>query len=42
MIEGSMLAMDHMKTSIGGSGGVIVNISSLAGIVEILLINPMY
>ena len=31
VIQGSMLAIDHMKHSNAGKGGIIINVSSLAG-----------
>lgn len=30
--RGTLLALDHMRTDKGGKGGVIINISSAAGI----------
>ncbi|XP_053110764.1 15-hydroxyprostaglandin dehydrogenase [NAD(+)] isoform X3 [Hemicordylus capensis] len=35
MIRGTYIGLDYMKTENGGSGGVIVNISSLAGLVPV-------
>ncbi|XP_039307832.1 15-hydroxyprostaglandin dehydrogenase [NAD(+)]-like [Solenopsis invicta] len=41
VIRGSMLAFDHMGKHKGGKGGVIVNISSIAGLQPIFFL-PMY
>lgn len=35
MIQGSLLAIDHMQQNNGGKGGVIINISSLAGVMPV-------
>lgn len=41
MIQGSLLAMDHMGKHKGGKGGILVNISSVVG-TAILPIIPVY
>ena len=41
VIQGSMLAIDHMKLSNGGKGGIILNVSSLAGILPVMFV-PVY
>lgn len=34
MVRGTYLALDHMKKDKGGKGGVIVNVASLAGLLN--------
>ncbi|XP_043260459.1 15-hydroxyprostaglandin dehydrogenase [NAD(+)]-like isoform X1 [Colletes gigas] len=41
VIHGSLLAIDHMGKHKGGKGGIVVNISSLAGLLN-LPISPVY
>ena len=39
MIEGTYLAIEHMSTKNSGKGGVVVNTASLAGMIEIDIID---
>ncbi|XP_076632424.1 uncharacterized protein LOC143347260 [Colletes latitarsis] len=41
VIQGSLMAIDHMGKHKGGKGGIVVNISSLAGLLN-LPISPVY
>lgn len=41
MIQGSMLAIDHMRHRESGKGGIIINVSSLAGVLPVMF-SPVY
>ena len=42
MIEGTFLALEYMSTRKGGQGGVVVNVASMAGKLQLIGQSPIY
>ena len=42
VVRGTYLALEHMKKTSGGHGGVIVNVASMAGDAATQITSPMF